>query len=363
MYRKAAENFWTMVVEHHSYANGGNSWLEHFHEPDKIWGTAVGASTTAETCNIYNMLKLTRELFRLDPQVKYADFYEKAYINQILASQNPETATVTYYQPQDAGFFRLFGNPLNQTPEFWCCQGTGMENMTKLGDSFYFTADNEKQIYVNIFYSSTFRSASGNTIVSQVSSIPAGTGRTSFTISNAQGGARLLLRKPSWAAGDVKVTLNGRSVSNAATENGNEKCRSGNCVAGYVAVHVKSGDKVEYEVPMAEAAQDNKNYVAFAYGPYLLATRVQSSVPFAKNDTRAIGDPNVKKTVTTVQATADWLNSLSNNLVRVQPTGNNVAFNFQLKNVDNDSANLVFEPWYSLYNARYALYLTLNSAS
>ena len=60
MYLKAAENFWQITVDHHTYVTGGNSQSEHFHAADKIGYDATkseyDASTTCETCNTYNML-------------------------------------------------------------------------------------------------------------------------------------------------------------------------------------------------------------------------------------------------------------------------------------------------------------------
>jgi len=59
-YLEACEKFWEMVVFHHSYMTGGNSEWEHFGEPDPL--DRDRSNFTCETCNTYNMLKLTREL-------------------------------------------------------------------------------------------------------------------------------------------------------------------------------------------------------------------------------------------------------------------------------------------------------------
>jgi DUF1680 family protein len=158
MYRTAAVNFWQIVVDDHTYANGGNSQSEHFHGANELYEhatngttTGYGENSTSEICNEYNMLKLTRALFQVSPDVKYADFYEHTYINAILAQQNPDTGMMTYFQPMQAGYAKIFGRELD---EFWCDHGTATESFTKLGDSIYFRKGSS--VYVNMFRSSVY---------------------------------------------------------------------------------------------------------------------------------------------------------------------------------------------------------------
>ena len=73
MYRTAAENFWRIVTEDHTYANGGNSQAEHFHQPGTLHAFATngetqgyGENSTSEGCNEYNLLKLTRAALQAD---------------------------------------------------------------------------------------------------------------------------------------------------------------------------------------------------------------------------------------------------------------------------------------------------------
>ena len=110
---------------------------------------ALGPSTT-ETCNTYNMLKLTRHLFGWDPRAEYADYYERALYNHILASQNPETGMMCYYVPLRSGSRKVYNGAATA---FWCCTGTGIENHAKYGDSIYFH-DGAKTLYVNLFIAS-----------------------------------------------------------------------------------------------------------------------------------------------------------------------------------------------------------------
>src|SRR5687767_6148156 len=69
---RAADFFWQRVVRHHTFATGGHSKDEHFRDPGRYGEIVDGC--TAESCNVYNMLKLTRRLFALQPRVEYAEF-------------------------------------------------------------------------------------------------------------------------------------------------------------------------------------------------------------------------------------------------------------------------------------------------
>ena len=129
----ASRFFWNTVVHERSYVIGGHSNGEMFTPKEKL-SRALGPNTT-ETCNTYNMLKLTRHLFEWDPRVEYADYYERALINHILASQNPETGMMCYYLPLRSGSRKVYNSFDN---DFWCCTGTGVENHAKYGDSIYF---------------------------------------------------------------------------------------------------------------------------------------------------------------------------------------------------------------------------------
>ena len=143
-----AEQFWDIVLSNHTYVTGGNSQLEHFHEAGQL--DSYRDNTNNETCNSYNMLKLSRELFKITTDIKYADFYERGFINEILSSINPDSGMTTYFKPMGTGYHKVFGT---ETESFWCCTGTGMENLTKLNDSIYFHDGSD--LYVNLFVSST----------------------------------------------------------------------------------------------------------------------------------------------------------------------------------------------------------------
>lgn len=364
MYRTAAEKFWQIVIDDHTYANGANSHSEHFHGPDTLYQfatngvtTGYGENSTAEGCNEYNMLKLSHALFAVTKDVKYADYYESTFINTILASQNPETGMVTYFQPQTSGYAKVFGTRLDQ---FWCDHGTGIESFTKLNDSIYFT--DPKAVYVNQFRSSELRSAAHNLRLTQTADVPASP-TVNLTVSALDGGAvaestLLKLRVPSWVASAPTLTVNGQAQDVASLTKD-----------GYVTLPVAAGDEIVYSLHAKVTVDDgteNANWVAFKYGPVLLATELSRSNVNASYTAgvlvqMSVADKSLSSNVVVADA-ADWKANAATNIERIADGVNAnglTTMRFKLHGVDATSAALTFEPYYSLYDARYATYMTL----
>ncbi|MBD8079466.1 beta-L-arabinofuranosidase domain-containing protein [Cellulosimicrobium arenosum] len=358
MYLAAAENFFDIVVDDHTYVTGANSQAEHFHEPGSLHehadeqGAARNAET-AETCNEYNMLKLSRELFKLSKDVRYADYYENAFINTILSSQNPETGTTTYFNPMGSGYHKVFNLPFT---EFWCCTGTGMENFSKLGDSIYYTG--QGSVWVNMFFSSTFEHAEQNLRVEQEANLP-NDDTVTFHVAALDGGAvaqdaTLRLRVPSWAAGDVSLEVNGTAVEPAVSR-------------GYVVVPVAAGDEIRYTMPMAVSVvdtPDNPYFVAFRYGPVVLSADLgeipepasQGTGILVRSSTR---DEDAQTTITAANMGADeWKERITENLVRVEDDADG-RVQLRLRNTA-DGAGLVFTPHHTNWDVTYGLYLNLD---
>ena len=364
MYRTAAENFWQIVVDDHTYANGGNSQSEHFHGPGELHEHATngttsgyGENSTSEICNEYNMLKLTKALFQVAPDVKYADFYEHAYINAIVAQQNPETGMMTYFQPMQAGYAKVFGRPYD---EFWCDHGTAIESFTKLGDSIYFRKGDS--VYVNMFRSSVYTDEAHNLRLTQTADVPADETVT-YTVEAIDGqsladGTTLRLRVPGWVAGTPTLEVNGVAQDVAALTHD-----------GYVVVEVAAGDELTYVLPAEVRVIDNTenpNWVAFAYGPVLLATElnrenVDATYVAGVLVRMSVADKTVSNDIVTADADA-FKADIAENLVRIEdgPNANGIeTMRFRFQNADAATNALTFEPWYSLYGARYAIYMDL----
>ena len=256
-YRKIAATFWTRVAESRSYANGGHSDDEHFF-PVTDFAYHLGAESS-ETCNTYNMLKLTRHLFAWAPSAAAMDFYERGLYNHILASQDPATGGMIYYCPLKPGAFRTYSTP---TDAFWCCVGTGMENHAKYPDTIYFQSD--AALWVNLFVASTLTWRERGLTVKQETRFPdEDTTRLTFT---AQQPTRLTLklRYPSWALDGAMLRVNGQAVVVDATP------------GSYVEVsrEWRAGDVLTAQFPMrlrTETLPGSPKTIAIFYGPILLA--------------------------------------------------------------------------------------------
>lgn len=359
MYRAAAENFWQMVIDDHTYANGANSQSEHFHEPDTLHQHATNGSTsgygensTAEGCNEYNMLKLSRLLFQLTKDRKYADYYESTLINSVLASQNPVTGMMTYFQPMTAGYAKVFGRPFD---EFWCDHGTAIESYTKLGDSIYF--EDAQAIYVNQFRSSTVSSTRHDVTLTTTADVPTTDTVTIQVAALADGASEtiLKLRIPDWAATTPVLTVNGEARDLAEAD-------------GYATVAVSAGDTLTWRLTaeVTVSGSEDPDWVAFKYGPVLLATELSRSNVGADYIAGVLvrmssADKSLSNEVTVADSQA-WQDDIASNLVRLEDGVNAnglTTMRFQLRGVDDASAALVFEPYYSLYDARYAIYMSL----
>jgi uncharacterized protein len=255
--RKIAEFFWDQVVRHHSYVIGGNSENEHFSPPDEL-AKHLGPAT-AESCNTYNMLRLTRHLFEWEPKAEYFDYYERGLYNHILGSQEPKRGMFTYFISLKPGHFKTYSTP---TDSFWCCVGSGMENHTKYNDSIYFHGTNE--LYVNLFIPSRLNWQQQGLVLEQRTAYPRSNQVELRFAPKKPVTLTLKLRTPQWATGGLKLWLNGRALRVASTPGSYSEVRR----------TWKSGDLLRVSIPMTvrtEAMPDDPRKVAFLYGPVVLA--------------------------------------------------------------------------------------------
>jgi len=347
-YLTTATQFWTMVVRDHTYVTGGNSQNEAFRAAGQL--NAYRDNVNNETCNSYNMLKLTRDLFKVTGDIKYADFYERAYINEILTSQNPQTGMATYFKPMGTGYFKVFSSQFNH---FWCCTGTGMENFSKLNDSVYF--HNGADLYVNMYISSTLTWNVKSLSLTQQANIPLSNIAT-FTINSAPAAAlKIKFRSPYWVAAGQSVTV---KVNGAAF--------NASVVNGYLDVSRVwvAGDKIEITLPMEvqiSRCTDNQNVAAFTYGPVVLSAGLGTASMTTSSVGVSVTVPTktvtVKETINIYTSLStsinSWLSNIKTNLVQ---TPGKVEFN--LRNTDADNV-LVFTPHYLRYTDRYGIYFNL----
>src|SRR5437899_2347844 len=147
----AATFFWDQVVQHHSFSNGGHGKDEYFGPADQLSDWIDGR--TCETCNTYNMLKLTRRLFSVWPDPHYADYHERAVFNHMLASIDPEDGRVCYMVPVGGARQGVLHEYQDMFRDFTCDGGPGMDRHALHGDGIYYEAGD--RLCVNLYAPST----------------------------------------------------------------------------------------------------------------------------------------------------------------------------------------------------------------
>ena len=319
-YHAMSQFFWETVTRNHSYAAGGHGEYEHFGAPRRLSDRL--SEGTMETCNTYNMLKLTRFLFTQNPVVEYADFYERAVLNHILASQNPADGMMCYFVPMGSGTHKQFSTPED---EFTCCMGTGLENHSRYGECIYF--HDRDTLYVNLFIASELLWRDTGIRVVQKTDFPA-SGATRLIVScPAPVAATLMIRHPFWA-GPVTVTLDGQPFAVDSTG------------PGYAVVrHTwKGSDTVDVTLPMSlrlEPMPDMASRAAVMYGPVLLA-----------GDLGPVGSHRpLPVLVTAGRPVSSWLRPVRGRPLTFETHG------------DGRPGDVTFLPFYTVSDRRYAIYM------
>ncbi len=321
--RTIARFFWETMVRHHSYVIGGNSNYEYCGEPDKLNDRL--SDNTCETCNTYNMLKLTRHLFCIQPDQELSDYYERALFNHILASQNPGDGMMCYFVPLRMGTHKKFSDPFNT---FTCCVGSGMENHVKYAESIYYRSD-DGGLYVNLFIPSELNWKSKGIFVIQETNFPEKGSTTLVFTTQKKVRFPLYVRNPLWAKQGVTIKVNNRSVSASLNEDG----------FWVVDRSWYNGDKVEIVMPMelyTESMPDNPDRVAFLYGPLVLAGQLGTERPDPVYGTPVLltADRDIKK----------WISRFSEEPLVFRTTGVGQPFDFMLKPFFSTS-----DQYYSIY--------------
>jgi DUF1680 family protein len=258
-WRDASRFFWDRVSGPRSLVFGGNSEREHFNPPDDF-SALLKSRQGPETCNTYNMLRLSEQLFRAEPAARYADFYERALYNHILASQHPEHGGYVYFTPARPGHYRVYSQP---EVCFWCCVGTGMENHGKYGAFIYAHSKAGDMLYVNLFVASELDWSERGVRVRQETAFP-DEESAALVIHTAQPQHfTLRIRHPAWCA-QPTITVNG-SV---------HPFHSSPSSFMEITREFRDGDRVEVGLPMrtrVEGLPDGSPWYAIMHGPILLA--------------------------------------------------------------------------------------------
>jgi uncharacterized protein len=258
-YRDAARFFWGHVVLHRSYVTGGNSVNEHFGTPPDVLASEL-TDLTQETCNTYNMLKLTNHLFEWEAEARYADYFERAFLNHILGTPNPAEGSPLYYLGMLPGQWKVHFVPHEG---FFCCCGTGLENFAKLGEGFYF--HDGKSLWVNQFFASEVSWKQKGVTIRQETRFPVEAGTRIVIQAKAATAFSLHIRIPYWADG-ATMAINGKPWQPETKLTPSSYAKLDRTW--------KNGDVVEVKLPMRLHAQpipDDPTLVAFLYGPVVLA--------------------------------------------------------------------------------------------
>ncbi len=332
----AATFFWDRVALHHSFATGGHGRNEYFGVPDRLSDMIEGR--TAETCNVYNMIKFARALFALEPEMRYADFHERALFNHVLGSMDPADGATCYMVPVGQGVAREYQD---MQRSFTCCVGSGMESHALHGYGLYYGS--RDTLWVNLYAPSTVDWKAAGVRLTMATDFPEGE-TAALTIGTEKPRRfELALRRPSWAGEGFAVKVNGRPVEDIGAAGSYVRLRRS----------WEDGDKVELVLPKAlrlERLPDNANRAAVLWGPLVLAGDIG---PFPERRARPKpGEkpapvpqrPTTPVIVTDAASVADW----------VKPEDGRPGV-FRTEGVGRDR-DVELVPFYRLHRRTYAAY-------
>lgn len=262
-YHNASEYFWEIVTRQRSLALGGNSRREHFPTKENCIDY-INDIDGPESCNTYNMLKLTEDLNRVKPNGMYGDFYETAMFNHILSAQHPQHGGYVYFTSARPRHYRNYSAP---NKAMWCCVGTGMENHGKYGQ-FVWTHDKgvkaeDDALYVNLFVASELNWKDRKMVIRQQTAFPYAESSV-VEVAKGKGTFILKVRKPSWCE---NFTVKGVGFDADSYEENGFVCMKRKW---------KKGDQVKISMPMHAYIKPMINvpqYVAIMYGPILLGMK------------------------------------------------------------------------------------------
>lgn len=337
---KASKNFWQMLTRDHAFVTGGNSFKEWLGDPGVETGPSIDGQkelppTTAESCNTHNMLRLTARLFERDPDARYADYFERALYNHLLATIAPDSGAMTYFLPL-RGHFRTY---LDGT---FCCVGSGIENTPRYNEGIYFRKDNS--LWVNLYIPSELHWSEAGLVMRQEGDVTRGE-PVRFTIVKAANHASTLnFRVPHWIAKPAVLKLNGKVK---------ERAKKG---SSYLSVerNWKEGDVVTLTLPAAlrlERAKDNPSMVSVFFGPVLLAGELGGD-----NMPRDRGDKDAHLKLPAVPV-PDIEASLSDPGKWLGPLPG-AALAFRARDA-GPASGIVFRPLYEVHHQRYSVYWRL----
>ena len=345
-YKEGARFFWDEVVNRRSLSVGGNSRREHFPSVEACidWTQDIDG---LESCNTNNMLKLTEDLHRMDPEnAEYADFIERATFNHILSTQHPEHGGYVYFTSARPRHYRNYSVP---NEAMWCCVGTGMENHGKYGQ-FIYTHAGKDVLSVNLYSASELNWKDAGFKLRQETAFPYGES-SKITITEGKGKFTMRLRYPSWVReGEFQVKINGKKVKSKGWKPGT-----------YVDLKEswKKGDVISIDFPMHASIEHMPNvdqYISILYGPIVLGmkTGTEDLAGLLADDSR-FGQIASGKKLPVDQApylVANKVEDIAKDLVPV--AGKPLHFNLKTRMENKIEGELM--PFFEIHDSRYMLY-------
>lgn len=344
-WHRASDFFWHTVVDNRTVAIGGNSVREHFHDCCNFH-SMVTDPEGPETCNTYNMLKLSKMLFQSSGNPDYLDYYERALYNHILSSQHPEHGGLVYFTSMRPSHYRKYSD---SPKAMWCCVGSGIENHVKYGELIYgHTADS---LFVNLFIPSELSAADQGIAVRQETQFPE---KAESQLQFLEATDRnLQIRWPAWAKADTVVfEVNGTQRKLEA--------KPGTYIQ--IAGPWQAGETVSWQLPMSihlEQLPDASDYFAVLYGPIVLAA---STNPFPQEERQFVADDSRMGHIASGErvplGAAPFVVSdtrtFANQIKRID--GQGLRFEAPGLIDDPNSEALTLKPFYELHDSRYVVY-------
>jgi DUF1680 family protein len=350
-YAKASRFFWKTVTRNRSLVFGGNSRREFFPSAAAC-EDYVNDVEGPESCNSYNMLKLTEDLFRTNPRAQYIDYYERTLYNHILSTQNPVHGGYVYFTPVRPRHYRVYSAP---NEAMWCCVGSGMENHGKYNELIY--THQQDSLFLNLFVPSELHWRERGVTVRQETKFPFEE-QTQLMVTQGSSHYTLMVRYPSWVReGEMKIIVNGKSIPCASHP------------SSYVGIDRlwKAGDVVQIVLPMHNSIEHLPNvpaYIAFLHGPIVLAARAgtEDLAGLVADDSRWGHIPSGKRLPLDKAPIIldDSIANVTKEFEQVQ--GQPLTFTVPALKMINP-LNVVLEPFYQIHDSRYMMYwMTLTNS-
>lgn len=342
-YYKAGTFFWETVTKNRSLAFGGNSRREHFPSVTSCIDY-VQVNDGPETCNSYNMMKLTEDAFRLNPLAHYVDYYERTLFNHILSSQHPEHGGYVYFTSARPRHYRVYSAP---NEAMWCCVGSGMENHAKYNQFIY--THSVDTLYLNLFIASELNWKEKGLKIKQETKLPFEE-QSKLTITEGSGNFKLMVRYPEWVGkGALKILVNGKTISHS------ELPSSFICIDR----NWRKGDVVQILLPMHNTIERLPNvpdYIAFMHGPILLGakTGTEDLKGLIADDSR-FGQNAAGEHLPIDKAPILVYDDIQNIASRLEPIEDK-PLHFKLNVKMINPIELTLEPFNQIHDSRYMMY-------